>query len=52
MNDDIKFKLPPSATPMKASELNAIRFNGRHTLLTPEKLSKMAAADESETVEG
>lgn len=37
------FSLPPSARILSAAELNAIRFNRRHTLLTPDRLQHITS---------
>ncbi len=41
------FSLPPSARILSAAELNAIRFNRRHTLLTPDRLQRITSSDSS-----
>lgn len=47
MNSDIKIIAHPQfkdASKLTAVELNNIHFSGKHTVLTPEQLERIAAA--------
>lgn len=41
--------IPEGATPMTPLELNGIRLDVRHTVLTPDYLEQLAATDNAKT---